>query len=226
MHGTGARLLAAVALGFLLAGAAPADAGVFSGSRGTWAFGAGWNFGRGTFEAPTGERQRYSEGSSSQIRAARRIGSHFQVGVDYQGWAVEGGELRDDFPYKLRRSLQNLAATVTVFPGRPGTALGGWYLRGGVGLGWAGTGAKEVHLGEETHGGERKDDWGVGFLAETGYEIWVVRHFSISPGIAFNYFEIGGDTVIEDEDFEFLIVDRAGFLAGQITFNVYFGGDE
>lgn len=215
-NGAGAGLLAAVALGSLMAGAVPAGAGVFSGTRGTWALGAGWNFGRGTFEDPTGERQRYREGSSAQIRAGRRLGNHVQVGVDYQGWAIEWGELVDGFPYKIRRSLQNLTGSVTVFPGRPGTALGGWYLRAGAGLGWAGTGAKEVHLGEETHGGEREDEWGVGFLGETGYEIWVVPKFSIAPGVAFNWFEIGGDR----------FVDRAGFLAGQVTFNVYFGGDE
>jgi hypothetical protein len=212
------RLLAAALLGALLASASssPADAGVFSGTRGKWALGAGWNFGRGTFEDPSGERLRYREGSASQIRFGRALGDHFQVGMDYQGWAIEWGELVNDFPYKIRRSLQNVSATVTVIPGKPGTAFGGWYLRGGAGLGWAGTGAKEVHLGEETHGGEREDEWGVGFLAETGYEIWVVRHFSTAPSVAFNYFEIGGDTFVE----------RAGFAVAQVTFTAYFGGDQ
>jgi hypothetical protein len=205
--------------------ARPADAGVVSGTRSSWAVGAGWNFGRGTFELTTGDQQRYREGSSSQIRVGRLLGDHFQVGVDYQGWAVEFADVDiEQNPVKFRRSLQNLSVSVTVYPGKPGSAWGGWYVRGGAGLGWSGTGAKEVNLGEETKEGVRKDEWGVGYLAETGYELWVVRHFSIAPGLAFNYFQIGG------EDYPVGTatvrgVDRAGFLAAQITFNVYFGGE-
>lgn len=209
--------VAAALLGVLLLGAmaTPAGAGVLSGHRPHWAVGAGWNFGRGKFEGPQGGEQSYQEGSAAQIRAGRMLGNHLQVGVDYQGWAIEGGEaVVDSSTTKLRRSLQNLSASLTVYPGKPETAFGGWYMRVGAGLGWAGTGAKEVTIGEETTEGVRKDEWGWAFLVETGYELWVVDHFSISPGVALNYFEIGGT------DF----VDRAGFGVVQVTFNAYFGG--
>ena len=193
----------------------PARAGVLSGHRPNWTVGAGWNFGRGKFEGPKGGEQKYQEGSASQIRAGRMLGNHLQVGVDYQGWAIEGGEaVVDSSTTKFRRSLQNLSASLTVFPGKPETALGGWYVRVGTGVGWAGTGEKEIKIGTETTEGVRKDEWGWGFLAETGYELWVLDHFSIAPGVAINYFEIGGS------DF----VDRAGFGVVQITFNAYFGG--
>jgi hypothetical protein len=200
-------------------------AGVLSGTRPPWAVGAGWNYGRGTFELSTGHRESYRDGSSAQIRVGRRLGNHLQVGVDYQGWAIEFASVDiENNPLKYRRALQNLSASLTLFPGRPGTALAGWYVRGGVGLGWTGAGAKEVNLGEETKEGVRKDQWGVGFLAETGYEFWVVQHFSIAPGIAFNYFQIGGEDFMAGSA-TVRGVDRAGFLAAQITFNVYFGGE-
>jgi hypothetical protein len=153
------------------------------------------------------------------------LGRHFMVGVDYQGWAIEGGEL----PNKDRGSLQNLSATVTLIPGSPGSALGGWYIRAGAGLGWSGKGRKEVHIGEEIHGGERLDQFGYAVLGETGYEIWVHHNFSIAPGVAINYLDIGGkdETVTTSDGEEVTVrgVDRAGFGTVQITFNVYFGGD-
>lgn len=216
----------AVVLGALLLGALAqeASAGLLSGTRSNWAVGAGWNFGRGTFESPAGERQKYSEGSSSQIRAGRMWGNHVQIGVDYQGWAIEGGVLEDSTGVKARRSLQNLSATITVFPGKPETAFGGLYLRAGIGLGWVGTGLKEVQIGEEIHAGERLDEWGTGFLGEIGYELWIFRHFSISPGLAFNYFEINAKPT-ELEGIMLPGTERAGFAVLQITFNVYFGGE-
>jgi hypothetical protein len=200
-----------------LAAASPTEAGILSGHRPHWAVGAGWNFGRGTFEGPNAGQQEYREGSAAQIRAGRMLGNHLQVGVDYQGWAIEGGaSVEDSTTTKFRRSLQNLSASLTLFPGKPRSAWGGWYIRGGLGLGWAGTGAKEVHIGSETHDGVRKDEWGWAFLAETGYEFWVLDHFSIAPGLALNYFQIGGT------DF----VDRATVGVAQISFTAYFGGGE
>lgn len=213
-------------LGLLLLSsiAAEADAGVLSGTRSNWTVAAGWNFGRGAWEDPAGERTRYSEGSSAQIRAGRMLGNHLQVAIDYQGWAIEGGALQDSMGVKARRGLQNLAATISVFPGKPGTALGSLYLRAGVGMGWVSTGLKPFELGVEITEGETHHEWGTGFLSEIGYELWVHRSFSIAPGVAFNYFEIGGGP-FEVEGIALPGTDRAAFLAGQVTFNVYFGGE-
>lgn len=213
-------------LGLLLLScmAAEADAGVVSGVRSDWTVAAGWNFGRGAFEDPAGERTRYSEGSSAQIRAGRMLGNHLQFGIDYQGWAIEGGVLQDSTGVKARRGLQNLAATVTVFPGKPGSAFGSLYLRAGVGMGWATTGLKEFELGLEITEGESHHEWGTGFLAEVGYELWVFRHFSMAPGVAFNYFQVGGGP-FEVEGIALPGTERAAFLAAQVTFNIYFGGE-
>jgi hypothetical protein len=198
----------------LVAWSAPAFADAFHGTRANWQVGAGWAWGRGKFEAPGGSEQDYRDGASAQIRLGYRLGRFVMVGADYQGWSIEFGELSDTQPDKFRRVVQSVTASVTLFPGKPETVLGGFYLKGGAGYGWAGTGAREVEIGTEQGHGERVDEFGTGYFTELGYEFFVSDHFTIGAGAAWNYFDIGGDQ----------FVDKAWFGAGIVNFNLYFGG--
>ncbi len=200
----------------LLGSAGPAHADAVRGERGTWSVGGGWAWGRGTFQNPQGAESGYDDGSSAQMRTARRIGRFLQVGADYRGWAIEFGRETDSTGVfiKARRSVQSLSASVTVFPGKPNTVLGSFFVRGGVGLGWAGTTLRKLELGIEQGHGERIDEFGVGYMAELGFEFWVADRFTVAVGSNWNYFDIGGDS----------FVDKAWYGSGIVIFNVYFGG--
>jgi len=181
--------------------------------------GIGFGAGRGAFEngeaSPfylAGETQStYRDGVSPQIRFGRMLGEHFQAGVSYEAWLIEFGVVAPDMPDKVRRTIQNLSFAFALFPGNQRGASGGIFLRAGAGLGWVGTGVKEVPIGAPQDEGEREDEWGVGVFTEGGYEFWIAKHLTAGLGATFNYFDIGDE-----------IVDRAWFGAVVFNVNLYF----
>jgi len=102
--------------------------------RATWMAGVAWGFGRGIFNegsAPFEPFQSgtYRYGSLPQIHFGFKPWTHFMVGAHYEAWMIEFGAP----PTKYRRSMQNLSAGLTWFPGRPEGVSGGIYVRAGGG---------------------------------------------------------------------------------------------
>ena len=131
--------------------------------------------------------------------------------VSYESWMIEFGTPHPDLPDKTRRIVQNLALAITVFPGNQHGASGGILLRAGAGLGWAGTGFKDAVEGESQDSGVRHDEFGFGVFGEGGYEFWIAPNFTAGLSATFNYFDIGGDT----------IVSKAGFGAVVLNLSLY-----
>ena len=184
--------------------------------RPKWQVGVGYGIGRGTFTGADGTEGEYRNGASPHIRFGRMIGEHYMVSANYEAWLIEfGNEPPNAAPgadeIKVRRMMQNLALGFAVFPGDQLGPLNGLYLRAGVGMGWAGTGAKEAVPGEEQEGGERIDEWGIGVFGEAGYEFWVAHNFTAGLGVTYNYFNIEAD-----------IVDTSWFTAAVLNLNLYF----
>lgn len=202
---TRAGLAALTLLGLCLA-AQPAEAIRFQ-QRPDWRVGLGWGFGRGTFEDPTGGEAQYSSGSAPQIRFGRMLGSRVMVGLDYEAWMLEFG----DIPTKYRRGLQNFMLSFDLFPGNPQGPSGGIFLRLAGGMGWSGSSEVPVAVGEAQQHGERIDEWGWGASVSGGYEFWVAPNFTVGAGASFDYLDL-------DER----IVDRAGFGALVLDLNLYF----
>jgi hypothetical protein len=198
-----ALLLGAVAV-VLLAGNADA---LRYHERPAWMAGVGLGMGRGTFIDPASVESGYRNGISPQIRIGRMLGQRAMIGVNYDGWLIEYG----DVPTKHRRSLQNVALAATFFPGSPKGPWGGFYLRAGAGVGWTGTAEVEIVEGGKQEKGERVDEWGVGAVGELGYEFWITDNFAAGLVSGINYFDIGET-----------IVDTAWFGFGGLTLNLYF----
>ena len=205
------RRIIPIARGALLAGAIIVVAGDAHAlryhERPNWMFGVGWGVGRGSLTTSDGETVEYRNGASPHIRLGRSFGQHAMVGVHWQSWLIEFGEV----PVKFRRTLQNLSLGFTWFPGNPNGSSGGLFLRVGAGAGLAGTGVKEATVGKAQHGGKRLDEWGVAAFAEGGYEFWVSHNFTAGLGFTYNGFDIGGD-----------FVDTAWFAATILHLNLYF----
>ena len=175
--------------------------------RPAWMAGVGFGIGRGTFTDPAGVESGYRNGVTPQIRVGRMLGQRSMVGLNYDGWLIEFGEV----PTKFRRSLQNVALAVTLFPGNPKGPSGGLYLRAGAGIGWTGTAEVEIVPGGKQERGERVDEWGVGAVGELGYEFWISDKFAAGLVSGINYFDIGET-----------IVDTAWFGSAALTLNLYF----
>jgi hypothetical protein len=198
-----ALILVAAAVVFF---AADADALRYH-PRPDWMAGVGLGIGRGTFVDPAGVESGYRNGVSPQIRLGRMLGQRAMIGVNWDAWFIEYGEV----PTKHRRSLQNVALAATFFPGGPEGPWGGLYLRAGAGVGWTGTAEVEIVEGGKQEKGERVDEWGVGAVGEVGYEFWITDNFAAGLVSAINYFDIGET-----------IVDTAWFGSAGLTFNLYF----
>jgi len=198
-----ALVLGAVAVTLLTA-----DAGALRyQQRPAWMTGVGFGIGRGNFTDPAGSESEYRSGVSPQIRIGRMLGQRGMISVNYDAWLIEYGEV----PTKIRRSLQNAAFAVTLFPGNPEGPSGGVYLRAGAGLGWTGTAEVEIVPGGKQERGDRIDEWGVGVVGELGYEFWISDHFAAGLVSTINYFDIGET-----------IVDTAWFVSAGLTINLYF----
>jgi hypothetical protein len=179
--------------------------------RPDWKVGVGLGFGRGAFENLEGEQSEYRSGASPMFHVGRMLGEHFMVGVSYEAWLIEFGTSQPGFPEKTRRTLQNLTLAFSVFPGNQRGASGGVFLRAGAGMGWAGTGFKNAVPDESQDEGVRHDEYGFGVFGEGGYEFWIAPNFTAGLSATFNYFDIGGD----------IVVDKAAFAAVVLNLSLY-----
>ena len=175
--------------------------------RPAWQVGVGLGYGRGAFDDPAGTRARYRNGPAFQLRFGRTLGQHALVGVHYDTWMIEYGEV----PTKYRNVQQGLGMGFTLFPGNPNGPSGGIFLRASGGMGWIGLAQKEAIPGEAQGEGERLDEWGYNFAADAGYEFWIARNFTAGLDAVFGYLGIGETRV-----------DRAGFSASSLHLNLYF----
>jgi hypothetical protein len=143
--------------------------------RKDWSVGIGLGLGRGEIESPDGSLSEGLEGPSPQWRVARKLGTHWALGVEYEGWFHEEG----DSSQKLRRSLQFFGLAVDWYPGNPANAWSGVYLRAAAGIGY--TRHATVYLNDE---GEQidqvaEDDSGPGLVLGAGYEFWLARYATV-----------------------------------------------
>jgi len=220
-------LLVIIAVAVALFGAAaPDDAlALTKQPRPAWMVGISWGLGRGVFQSPDGETQKYSEGGIALIRFGRMVGSRAMVALNYTGWIIEfdeehrgNGELSlftdevtDSTIIKSRRSQQQMALSLYWFPGRPNGASAGVYLRAGAGMSWSGSNEVPITPGAPQGHGNRLDEWGWGLSAEGGYEFWVSRNATLGLGVFYNYMS-AQETIVDN-----------GWLAGAaINFNIYF----
>lgn len=157
--------------------------------RDGWLIGMGYGYGEGEVKA-LGEADSYSYrgGATPQIRFGRMLGKHLALHLEYGGWMLEDGVL----PYKARVSMQDVALAATWFPGNPDTWTGGWYLRGGVGLGWASIALVEIEDQEQIWS-DRLDESGLGLLAALGYEWRFVEDVAAGLGLGVQHLNIQGD---------------------------------
>ena len=187
--------------------------------RPNWTVGVGFGVGQGEFENVPGTffyeidgaTSHYSRGVTPEIHFGRMLSEHFQVGLSYEAWLTEFGDVNAGLPDKWRRTMQNLSLAFAVFPGNQRGASGGIFLRAGAGLGWVGTGIKEVLEGEDQGEGERKDDWGWAAFGEGGYEFWAHENASVGLSATINYMDVSGD----------YFVTNAWFTSIVMNFNVY-----
>jgi hypothetical protein len=181
--------------------------------RPPWMANVGIGLGKGTFDDVDDTERVYRMGAVPQIRFGRMLGQHFMVSANYQGWIIEfdRNETVTLEGAKIRRSLQDLTLGLTWFPGSPEGWLGGLYLRAGAGTGWAGTAIVPVHEDEAQEHGERQDDWGIGYLAEFGYEFWISNNSTLGLNASYNYFDLDGE-----------IVKTAWFSSLSLTLSLYF----
>lgn len=187
--------------------------------RPDWTIGFGFGVGRGKFEnipgtifyEVDGQYSEYRRGVTPEIHFGRALGDHFQVSASYEGWLTEFGVVRAEDADKIRRTVQNLSLAFAVFPGNQRDASGGIFLRAGAGLGWVGTGYKEVFVDVAQSEGEREDDWGWVAFGEGGYEFWVSKNATAGLSATFNYLDVSGDH----------FVTSAWFAAVAMNFNVY-----
>jgi len=189
--------------------------------RPNWTVGVGFGIGLGEFEnvpdpqgpfyAEDGKTSYYRNGAVPEIHIGRMLGERFQVGVSYEAWLTEYGDVNVGLHDKWRRTMQNLSLAFAVFPGNQRGASGGIFLRAGGGLGWVGSGWKEVFEEEAQDEGEREDDWGWAAFGEGGYEFWIHRHATAGLSATFNYLDVSGDH----------FVTKGWFAAVVMNFNVY-----
>ncbi len=207
------RIITAIALIVILACCSGSADALKYRERPPWMANVGIGLGKGTFDDIDDTERVYRSGAVPQIRFGRMLGRHFMVSLNYQGWIIEfdRNETVTLEGAKIRRSLQDLTLGLTWFPGNPEGWLGGLYLRAGAGTGWAGTAVIPVHEDEAQEHGERHDDWGVGYLAELGYEFWISNNSTVGLNASYNYFDLDGE-----------IVKTAWFSSLSLTLSLYF----
>jgi len=175
--------------------------------RPSWLTGVGLGYGRGAFEDPTGTRSSYRSGPVFQLRFGHTLGQHAMLGVHYDTWMIEYGEV----PTKHRNVQQGLGLGLTWFPGSPAGPSGGMFLRASGGMGWIGVAEKTAIPGQPQGEGERIDEWGFNVTGDVGYEFWIARNFTAGIGACLGYLKIGET-----------LVDRAGFAGLALDLSLYF----
>ncbi|RKZ13685.1 hypothetical protein DRQ50_10115 [bacterium] len=188
---------AALAVMVVMAAVTPAAA-LHPHERDGWMLGLSYGPARGniTFGAGLDESVEIQDGVSPQIRLGHSLGRHFSVGASYAGWMYETGVV----PVKFRLSLQNILAAVTWYPGDPTRSLGGFYVRGGVGLAWTRITGIELHEDEEQGHGEHLQESGLGFEITLGYEFRVTHNAAFGMSLGAHGLNIQGD-IFKDASF-------------------------
>jgi hypothetical protein len=166
-------------------------------TRDGWLVGLSYGYSRGEIEWGEIDAGTYTGGATPQIRFGHMLGSHFALGIEYHGWMREGGEV----PVKLRSSLQSAMLAATWYPGRPDQTLGGFYVRGGAGYGWAGLTFIEIeaepdpeeHVSLDQEHGDRTDEAGIGYTIGLGYEFRIAHNFAAGLGWSVDYLSIDKD---------------------------------
>lgn len=172
--------------------------------RDSWLVGISYGYSKGhiTFGDGSSPERELSGGATPQFRVGRMLGSKFALGLDYNGWVLEGAALDQDpdseYIESIRSSLQNVSLTGTWYPGGGGdTSLGGFYVRGGVGYAWAGLAFVDIdkvppeHVPLDQEHGDRTDESGVALSGQVGYEFRLTRSFAAGLGVGVNYLSIG-----------------------------------
>jgi len=165
--------------------------------RDGWLVGVSYGYSEGNIDwAPEGlDSDGYGGGATPQIRVGKMISSKVALGLDYHGWMLEDGAV----PLKVRSSLQSVSFSGTWYPGREGSAMQGFYLRGGAGYAWAGLTFIEIdeeppdHVPLEQEHGTRTDESGFAFNFQIGYEFRLARNFATGLGLGYNHLSIGRD---------------------------------
>ena len=157
-----------------------------------WLVGISYGYSQGNIDWASLDQGTYKGGAVPQIRFGRMLSPKLALGLEYHGWMLEKGIV----PVKLRSSLQSVTLAATWYPGGSGSALEGFYLRGGAGYGWAGLTFVEIdeippeHVPLEQEHGTRKDESGLGLNLQVGYEFRLSRAFAAGLGLGFDYLSI------------------------------------
>lgn len=169
--------------------------------RDGWQVGLSYGYSRGNITWGDGATSHdLTGGSTPQIRVGRMVGSKVAFGLEYHGWMLEEAGLPTEDPDYIRAvrgSLQSVTLTGTWYPGSPGSSLGGFYLRGGVGYAWAGLALVLIdvvppdHVPMEQEHGDRVDESGLALNAQVGYEFRISRSFATGLGLGFDHLSIG-----------------------------------
>lgn len=187
--------------------------------RDSWLVGVSYGYSEGniTFGDGSNPARELEGGATPQIRVGKMVSAKFALGLDYNGWMLEGPALEQDpdsdYIESLRASLQNVSLTGTWYPGGEGPgALSGFYFRGGVGYAWAGFATVDIdkvppeHVPLDQEHGDRTDESGLALNAQLGYEFRITRRFAAGLGLGINYLSIGKE-----------IYDTAYYFPGTLT---------
>ncbi len=155
-----------------------ATAGLSPHTRDGWMVGVSYGGARGAATFADGRNGEAEDGVSPQMRLGRMVTDRLAVGVAYTGWMYETGEL----PIKYRYTSQQIMAAATWYP-----RGGGFYVRGGVGLGWMSEVEVEILADEEQGHGDRETDTGPGIELNVGYEFRVARAMAAGVGVGYNH---------------------------------------
>jgi hypothetical protein len=136
----------------------------------------------GDLELPGGDSGEIEDGVCTHIGLGHMIGSKVALSAGYTSWMYEAGVN----PEKFRFSLQNVMAMATWYPGKPDNALGGFHVRGGVGLAWSTITTIELVEGEEQGHGTRYTDTGLAIELNVGYEFRVFKSMGAGLGLGLN----------------------------------------
>jgi len=182
--------------------------------REAWSVGVGFGYSDGNFEfGPEldGVQGRSTTGISPQVRFGRMLGQNFMLGLNYEGWVIEAGDVtQPDVDERVRLSLQGVSLGLTWFPGDPHTAAGGFFVRGGAGFGWGRFVVSLIEPDLEQKQELAINETGLVLNTAVGYEFRVSRHFAAGASLNANYLDIGKD-----------IFDRGWFFPATFVLNWY-----
>jgi hypothetical protein len=136
------------------------------------------------------------------FRVGNMLNPHILLHAEIDAW------IRDDVigvETEVQLSLWNFAIATTWFPGEPESALGGLWLRFGVGLSMT----RVDQLGTGVLLSTSKGGWG--WLIGAGYELRLTRSFALGVGV-------GYEAVRPDSD----LFEDGSFIPMTVDLNWYF----